>query len=71
MKLDMELPPFRVTGPATTQIEAVGRVVRIDLVDGGCCGTAYDLSTGRRATATESSAVREPIWSSARRQWWC
>jgi iron-sulfur cluster assembly accessory protein len=41
----MELPPFRVTGTAIAQIETVG-VVRIDLVDGGCCGTAYDVGTG-------------------------
>ncbi len=46
MKLDLELPPFRVTGPAISQIETVGGVVRIDLVDGSCCGTAYDVGTG-------------------------
>lgn len=35
------LPPFRVTPAAVAEIEAVGGAVRLDVADGGCCGSTY------------------------------
>lgn len=34
-------PPFTVTRAAIDQLTALGGAVRIDLEDGGCCGTTY------------------------------
>lgn len=38
------LPPFSVTRSAIHAIESFGGAVRIDLEDGGCCGTTYSFS---------------------------
>lgn len=35
-----------VTAAAVAQIEAVGGSVRVDVVDGGCCGRTYEFTTG-------------------------
>lgn len=35
------LPPFQVSRAAIDQIELLGGAVRIDVEDGGCCGSAY------------------------------
>ena len=35
------LPPFQVTRAAIDQIETLGGSVRIDIEDGGCCGSTY------------------------------
>lgn len=35
------LPPFQVTQSAVQAIEDLGGAVRIDLEEGGCCGTTY------------------------------
>src|SRR5690606_18777776 len=35
------LPPFRVSRPAIQAIEDLGGAVRIDVEDGGCCGSTY------------------------------
>ena len=37
-------PPFAVSRAAIEAIEALGGAVRVDLEDGGCCGTAYAFS---------------------------
>ena len=37
-------PPFDVTRAAIDAFESLGGAVRIDLEDGGCCGTAYAFS---------------------------
>lgn len=42
---DTRFPPFAVTRAAIEQIESLGGAVRIDVVDGGCCGQTYDFST--------------------------
>lgn len=34
-------PPFTVTRAAIEQLTALGGAVRIDIEDGGCCGTTY------------------------------
>lgn len=34
-------PPFTVTRTAIDELSALGGAVRVDLEDGGCCGTAY------------------------------
>lgn len=34
-------PPFTVTRAAIDQLTALGGAVRVDLEDGGCCGTTY------------------------------
>lgn len=35
------VPPFTVTHAAIDEIERLGGHVRVELADGGCCGTAY------------------------------
>lgn len=34
-------PPFVVTAAAIHQIEAMGGLARVDIQDGGCCGSTY------------------------------
>ena len=38
------LPPFTVSRAAVEAIERLGGAVRVDLEQGGCCGTAYAFS---------------------------
>lgn len=42
--METRFPPFTVTPAAIDEIEDVGGL-RLDLVDGGCCGTTYDFGT--------------------------
>ena len=35
------LPPFQVSHSAVQAIQDLGGAVRIDIEDGGCCGTTY------------------------------
>lgn len=58
--VETRYPPFTVTPTAIQKIEDVGGSVRIDLVDGGCCGTAYDFRAHR---VIRSSAARARGWS--------
>lgn len=48
---DTRLPPFTVTPAAIDEIEAAGGVVRLDVVDGGCCGRTYAFTLGDSAPA--------------------
>lgn len=41
---ETSFPPFTVTRAAIGQIESLGGCVRIDVEDGGCCGTTYVYS---------------------------
>lgn len=51
-------PPFEVTGPAIQQIEALGGALLIDLVDGGCCGTAYAFNVVKDSDAVPTGTER-------------
>ncbi|MDQ3541067.1 MAG: iron-sulfur cluster assembly accessory protein [Chloroflexota bacterium] len=51
--METRYPPFAVTPTAIRKIEDVGGCVRIDLVDGGCCGTAYDFAVHPGASTDE------------------
>lgn len=44
---ETRLPPFQVTPAAVEALEALGGVIRIDLAEGGCCGTAYTFEQVR------------------------
>lgn len=38
------LPPFQVTRSAIDQIEALGGSVRVDVEEGGCCGSTFTFA---------------------------
>ncbi|MGO1976034.1 HesB/IscA family protein [Brachybacterium tyrofermentans] len=54
----VELPPFTVTPSAVEKIAELGGLVLIDLVQGGCCGTAYTYSTPAAQDALPSTVSR-------------
>lgn len=51
------LPPFQVSQSAVQAIEALGGAVRVDLEDGGCCGTTYVFDL----VDPQSEAVAEDV----------
>lgn len=54
----VELPPFTVTPSAVEKIAELGGWVLIDLVQGGCCGTAYTYSAPASPDTIPSAASR-------------
>lgn len=44
MREHTTLPPFSVTRAAVEAIESFGGALRIDVEEGGCCGTTYSFS---------------------------
>ena len=59
--VETRFPPFAVTATAIRKIEDVGGAARLDLVDGGCGGTAYDVST-REVEASDHVFSCEGAW---------
>ncbi len=47
------LPPFQVSRTAVDQISTVGGTVRIDIEDGGCCGSTWVFSQGEAASSDQ------------------
>lgn len=42
--MDTRFPPFTVTPAAVEALERLGGAVRVDLDEGGCCGTTWSFS---------------------------
>lgn len=51
------LPPFTVTPAAIDEIAALGGAVRVDLDQGGCCGTAYAFTLADAADITSDGTM--------------
>jgi len=47
------LPPFQVSRTAVDQMSTVGGTVRIDIEDGGCCGSTWVFSQGEAASSVQ------------------
>ena len=56
-------PPFTVTRAAIEQLTVLGGAVRIDIEDGGCCGTTYVFNQVDPAAAEAAAGTdeREPF----------
>ncbi|MDQ3475271.1 MAG: hypothetical protein M3492_02710 [Actinomycetota bacterium] len=48
-----QFTPFPVSGTAIDQISTVGRTVRIDVEQGGCCGWTWAFSRREPASSDE------------------
>lgn len=52
------LPPFTVTGNAIEQISTLGGAVRIDVEEGGCCGSTYVFEQWEREAPVPDGDAR-------------